>query len=94
MNEPVCDVSATDEIKEWSMGNGQCPKCYGVPESWLGHPLFLESGRLGHKKEYSLAARMNKLGLDPLYIGESILTTCYEHHTSNEGFWGTREIRN
>jgi len=35
--------------REWSMGNGQCPNCCGVPEGWLGHPCIADRNRSGIK---------------------------------------------
>jgi len=52
------------------MGNGQCPDCYGVPESWLGHPLYLNGAGIGHEPKCALAAAIADAGGKPLYIGE------------------------
>lgn len=56
--------------KEWSMGNGQCPECYGVPESWLGHINHLTFDTIGHKKDCVLVACLRELGEAPLIKGE------------------------
>ncbi len=51
--------------KEWSMGNGQCPECFGVPPSWLGHPCYLTPDTIGHKFNCALAAVLK----DPIMLG-------------------------
>src|SRR5271167_2064177 len=56
--------------KQWSMGNGQCPDCCGVPKSWLGHPLYLDGTEIGHERKCSLAAAIADAGGKPLYIGD------------------------
>jgi len=56
--------------KEWSMGNGQCPECCGVPESWYGHPCHLKAETIGHKADCPLAASLRDLGDTPLMIGD------------------------
>ena len=56
--------------REWSMGNGQCPDCCGVPKSWLGHPLYLDGSGIGHEPKCSLAAAIAGAGGKPLYIGK------------------------
>ncbi len=56
--------------KEWSMGNGQCPECYGVPKNWYGHPLYKTSETIGHKKGCKMAEMLNELGQKPLIIGD------------------------
>ena len=67
--------SALDYLlsKEWSMGNGQCPECGGVPESWFPHPCHTTADTLGHKEDCCLAAGIKELGGSPLYLGESKL---------------------
>lgn len=75
---------------EWSAGNGQCPICFGVPESWLGHPIHLTSKNLGHKKDCRLAKAMKESGLHTIFIGESLLTEEYECFIDENGFFGTR----
>lgn len=56
--------------KEWSMGNGQCPECCGVPESWHGHPCHLTAKNIGHRKNCGLAAALLELGDTPLMAGD------------------------
>lgn len=56
--------------KEWSMGNGQCPDCGGVPSSWYGHPLYLNPKNIGHKKGCKLALAISGADGVPLYQGE------------------------
>lgn len=63
--------------KEWSMGNGQCPECGGVPESWFPHPLHATPDTLGHERNCPLAAGITDIGGTPLYLGESKLTGEY-----------------
>lgn len=55
---------------EWSMGNGQCPECCGVPPSWYGHPCHRTYGSIGHHKGCKLAASLKELGDSPLMMGE------------------------
>ena len=76
--------------QEWSMGNGQCPDCCGNPESWLGHPLFLTSEKLGHEKNCPLAEAMVSAGLKPLYQGKSKLKGEYEMYINEGGIFSTR----
>ena len=56
--------------KEWSMGNGQCPDCCGVPASWHGHPNYMTPETIGHKEDCTLADSLSELGESPLFIGE------------------------
>jgi len=60
--------------QEYSMGNGQCPECYGVPESWFPHPLYCTPDTLGHKPDCKLALSILELGGNPLFLGKSELT--------------------
>lgn len=76
--------------KEWSLGNGQCPECYGVPESWLGHPLYLNSKGIGHKDNCTIAKAMKDVGLKPLYIGKSKIKKEYETYINDIGIYSTR----
>lgn len=55
---------------EWSMGNGQCPECYGCPESWFGHPLHKTSDTIGHETDCAMAKAIIQLGGKPLMLGE------------------------
>lgn len=55
---------------EWSMGNGQCPECHGVPASWHGHPRFLTANTIGHKADCPLAAALRDVGETPLMLGD------------------------
>ena len=57
--------------REWSMGNGQCPDCCGVSQSWLGHPAYLTAEKLGHKADCQLAAALKSEGADVLYVGDA-----------------------
>lgn len=64
--------------KEWSMGNGQCPECFGVPASWHGHPLFLTADTIGHEAGCTLAAALRDAGETPLMIGGLSIDIEYE----------------
>ena len=76
--------------REWSMGNGQCPDCEGVPASWHGHPLHIKTGSIGHKPGCKLAAALRELGEKPLMKGEFTSDVEYEHYISEQGIYGTR----
>jgi hypothetical protein len=76
--------------KQWSMGNGQCPECCGVPENWLGHPCHLDSSNLGHKKNCPLAKALEDVGVKPLYVGQSKLKKKYENYITEQGCYSTR----
>lgn len=60
--------------KEWSMGNGQCPDCYGVSTEWLGHPLYMTADSIGHKQGCPMAAAIAELGVAPVMIGSFVPT--------------------
>ena len=66
--------------REWSMGNGQCPECYGVPPSWHGHPSYNTSENIGHKAECIQAKMMCEVGLIPLIIGDYKSDVVYEQY--------------
>ena len=53
---------------EWSMGNGQCPECNGVPQSWLGHPCHPTQATIGHKANCPMARAIKQLGAEPLML--------------------------
>jgi len=72
------------------MGNGQCPDCCGVPESWFGHPLHMTPKTIGHRKNCQRAASIKELGGNPLMIGQFKSDVEWENYISPEGFWGTR----
>jgi len=57
--------------REWSMGNGQCPDCCGVPEGWLGHPCHRRPESLGHQSDCPLALALHAEGYNPLFQGGS-----------------------
>jgi len=76
--------------REWSMGNGQCPDCYGVHEGWYGES-YLDTKSIGHKKDCSLAASLLDLGGSPLFKGDYKSDKEYESFISEGGFLGTRE---
>jgi hypothetical protein len=77
--------------REWSMGNGQCPECCGVPEGWYGHPLYMAPNSIGHKSECVLAAALRELGETPLMQGDFTSDVEYEEFTSENGTYGTRQ---
>lgn len=76
--------------KEWSMGNGQCPECYGVPASWHGHPCYMTTDTIGHKTDCSLAASLESLGQAPLMLGSYQSNAEFEHFITDGGFSSTR----
>jgi hypothetical protein len=77
------------ERREWSMGNGQCPDCYGVPPDWLGHPLHLDASSIGHEPDCDLAAALKDDGATPVMRGEFKSEKVYELDWSS-GFLSTR----
>lgn len=83
---------ATEYLKkqEWSMGNGQCPECCGVPASWHGHPLHMTTETIGHEENCSLAAALRDAGEAPLMKGYFTSEVEFEHFISESGFFGTR----
>ena len=76
--------------KEWSMGNGQCPECCGVPASWHGHPCHMTTEGIGHEANCSLAAALVAVGDTPLMKGTFKSNAEFEHYISDGGFFGTR----
>ena len=76
--------------REWSMGNGQCPDCCGVPESWHGHPCHMTAETIGHESGCSLAETLREMGERPLMKGEFKSDAQFEHYISDGGFYGTR----
>lgn len=78
--------------KEWSMGNGQCPECCGVPEDWIGHPCHLDSTKIGHEPDCELAAAIKDAGGAPLMMGESKRADTYRIATSPQGFLVTEPV--
>ena len=76
--------------REWSMGNGQCPDCCGVPASWHGHPLYMTAEKIGHQAECNLAVALLQLGETPLMKGAFKSNAKFEHYISETGFYGTR----
>ncbi len=57
---------------EWSMGNGQCPECYGVHGGWLGHPFHPTPSSIGHEPDCQLARAICSLGGEVVYRGEYV----------------------
>ena len=76
--------------KEWSMGNGQCPECFGVPASWHGHSLYLTGADIGHERNCSLAKSLAELGKTPLMKGDYKNKIVYENYITDSGFHSTR----
>lgn len=79
---------------EYSLGNGQCPECFGVPPSWHGHPCHPTPASIGHVEGCQLAAAiiaaggkiiykgaLHELPLGPRYKKGSII---YKYHHSKE----------
>lgn len=73
--------------REWSMGNGQCPECHGVPASWYPHPCYLTPDTIGHKHDCVLAASLKELGEEPLYKGGFKSDEKYRNGISEEGIY-------
>ena len=76
--------------REWSMGNGQCPDCCGVPESWHGHPCHMTAETIGHEAGCSLSKALRAMGERPLMKGKFKSDAQFEEYISDEGFYGTR----
>jgi len=77
--------------REWSMGNGQCPECCGVPESWHGHPCFLTTENIGHEHNCKLAEALKELGENPLMKGDFVSDVEFENYFTESGFFSTRK---
>lgn len=69
--------------QEWSMGNGQCPSCHGVPPDWFGHPCYLTPDRIGHRADCGLAAALFCLNETVLYLGDFKSSLSYETCLTN-----------
>ena len=76
--------------RELSMGNGQCPDCCGVPESWHGHPCHMTVETIGHEPGCLLAKALRAMGERPLMKGKFKSEARFESYISDEGFYGTR----
>jgi hypothetical protein len=77
--------------REWSMGNGQCPECCGVPESWHGNPCYLTTENIGHELNCKLAESLKELGETPLIKGDFVSEIEYESYITDNGFFSTRK---
>lgn len=86
----MSDAATYFRKREWSMGNGQCPDCHGVPEGWYGHHCYMTTESIGHEKQCDLAAALVALGEKPLMKGEFTSHVEYEHYISELGIYGTR----
>lgn len=53
---------------EWSMGNGQCPCCFGLSpgDFWPSFGITI----IGHKQGCSLAKQIEDIGGSPIYQGD------------------------
>jgi len=78
--------------KEWSMGNGQCPECCGVPPDWHGHIVHLTGDTIGHEKKCPLASVLRDLGEVPVMIGGYKSDVVYETYWTESGFLSTRAL--
>jgi hypothetical protein len=84
------------QAKEYAMGcngrrnMGQCPECHGVHESWLGHPLYLDSSGLGHKVGCLLAKSIRELGGAVVFVGESRLADKWQILINGRGMLDTK----
>ena len=76
--------------EEWSMGNGQCPECYGAPESFHGHPCHNTSDTIGHEADCDLALSLQELGELVVFIGDYKSDDVYESYWDEDGFLATR----
>ena len=77
--------------KEWSMGNGQCPECCGVPSSWHGNPTHLTAETIGHEKGCLLAASIRDIGGETLMVGD-FDGPDYETYWNDNGLLSTRLV--
>lgn len=82
--------------REWSMGHlhphGQCPECYGVSQSWFGHPCHLTPDTIGHVAGCPLAEALVALGEKPLMVGEFRSPVRYETYSNEHGILCTRIV--
>jgi hypothetical protein len=76
--------------KEWSMGNGQCPECEGVPATWFGQPAHLTPETIGHRADCKLAAALVEAGETPLMLGDFKSDVEWEMFIDDRGIFGTR----
>lgn len=76
--------------REWSMGNGQCPDCYGVPPSWHGHPLHMRPETIGHEISCRLAEAIETTGGSVIFQGKFYSDVEYEHCIKEIGELGTQ----
>jgi hypothetical protein len=52
--------------KEWSLGNGQCPECYGNKPR---HKWWTDT--VGHKRDCVLAKSLEEIKIKPVYEREN-----------------------
>lgn len=55
---------------EWTMGNGQCRECCGVPPKWYGYSCYMEKERIGHSLNCSVGFNIRELGGITWFKGE------------------------
>ena len=82
------------ESLEYSVGNGQCPECWGVPPSWHGHPCHPNPKSIGHAAKCPLAKAIisaggrvifeNSLSELPLGLRYRKGSAIYEYRKSDE----------
>ena len=77
--------------KEWSMGNGQCPDCHGVPESSHGSLCHPTSDTIGHKADCALALALCGLGEEVVFLGGYKSDVVYESYWDECGLLEIRE---
>ncbi len=61
--------------KEWSMGNGQCPECYGLSSKLRS---YYPSRLAGHHPQCLLAVALEELGDKPLFKSDPEKEKYYE----------------
>ena len=76
--------------KEWSMGNGQCPECFGMPKKWLGHPCCMDTDQIGHKPDCGIGLAIRELGGDTLFLREVHPKIELEYFIDSDGQEKTR----
>ncbi len=78
---------------EWTMGNGQCGCCEGVPEAWFGHPLHLSPETIGHEANCGAALALVDLGENVLFKGDFESDDRYESYYNKQGIYCTGKVR-
>lgn len=85
-------MSALNYLKarEWSTGNGQCPDCYGAPESWHGHPCYPDPESIGHEKTCSLASAIIGAGGAVIFKGSLTELPLGDRYKKGSAIWEER----